>query len=1540
MTKPKQQPKKPRRWRRWLIAIVLVLLAVGVGVWFFATGVARQTIEAQLGELGLGKPNIGGVSIGLNGITANDIEFFKDPNDSQAMMTIDSLNIVHPIAGLVAGDEVFNEIEIAGAMAMIDVAEPQSDEPFDLSSISLPAKSLKIIDSTVVLQQENRTDFTLGDINLAAKSDDETIDVQGTIGQVAGGELVINGSLNPKGKTWNAELVTESVILENGVWQNWPGLPDSLEQQIELDGTLAATVKLNGNEETPLSYHAEVAASKTKLRIPSVDLPVDVQSMNLVARDGVVQYENIVASTDGKDRLTGSGSTTIAGFPLATQFNFDFADLDVATLRKFAEDIPAEVVGRATGKAKGTVDVESSMRITIALDANGRSGSGSYGQIQPDDLTISVAIRPLVFDSEFELETIEGSVVVEATASDLPTRDIFESLDLVDLNKQIGIEATVAGDFRLELPLATADKLETWKMNVAGTAPQGTISGQPVHNISVKANMDAGNLSFSEITAEADPESKSLLNLTVDWPLTPNANHPQFGKLNVAVSEVSPQWLIDFVEEQIKNSSGDQASDAEADLTQGLGELAGAVNFSSQIAIPVETPDLIDQWNVTGTVSDSMVAVEGYQLRDLNSTFSLAEGVFAVEEVGGLFDGGTLQGNGRFNVTTGEIEAANVVGDSVPLKWLASVGSEFSPDLKKVLTDGGFLDSGEAEPLEGALSIGFQLKDTNELGIQNDVAGESDDRAWVISTRVSSNELNIKGERLRNLLIEGEFDAREIKVQNARVDMPDQGKLDLSGNWLIDEGSGQADADWQRIPISWLASFSGTDLEMLAGTTSGKIRLSKTDVPPAEGALPISVTGSVNAAGVALGGFKTRELGFDIRTDGDTLLFENFSADESLRGIDLNGNLKLAEPFNFAINGVVDSLPVSRIFALPSVTEEAGETKEVSGIANAKIEFGGDLTTLEWQTSGNVAITAPRVDGQRLRDIEANWTHSGNDWAGSKAVINAFGGTIELKELVAAPARISVEIADIKASELTSLAALPVELTGTLSGDASLNEWSLAETRWAELNLTGVSAVVGSAEFGDVSAKAELRKQKLTYSLGGRLLNGKLTSEGEADLSTISETGLQDLSFPLEVQLTNGSLNDLYRRSPSLTSLRPLLGTVSANAEVVVRLDSAPTGQGTIRVNDLTWNNELLTREVSTVASLTNDSLQFDNLRVDLKQGEVSGRATLPLAANATGSYQIDVRQFDLQRFIEIVVSDAPSGVGTLDARISGQIGRSVSGQGSLAINRSEVLGLSGRTFRVPVRFQIEPQQQSGRVEFRQSRFQLFGGNVSGRAALEFGRSLNFSTDLRVSRLDTEKLFSTVAGFDDSGQGDLSGRFILRGTAIRSLRDLQGSFTGELDRAQAFQLPLLDTLTTPLGGNQLQTREFDSDEIDLRLNAGKIEVRQLNLSNSLAKVAISGNVFVDGRLDLDVSGRVERFNQPTLIDQFAGSPLSRVGGPTVAVLAEAAEFLSDRLIFLKVGGTISRPQVRPDSGRLLQQETIRYFLRGSQIFPNTEIQNN
>ena len=478
---------------------------------------------------------------------------------------------------------------------------------------------------------------------------------------------------------------------------------------------------------------------------------------------------------------------------------------------------------------------------------------------------------------------------------------------------------------------------------------------------------------------------------------------------------------------------------------------------------------------------------------------------------------------------------------------------------------------------------------------------------------------------------------------------------------------------------------------------------------------------------------------------------------------------------------------------------------------------------------------------------------------------------------------------------------------------------------------------MSETKIGNFTGTADYRDDKLSYGIFGALLGGAFKGEGETVVGTL---GIEEIEFPITFTLTNALLGKLNRKSLALRQLRNLDGNLSALATFVVGLDRPFEGDGRIAVTDAKWSNEILTRSASIHFNVDQERLLLNDVQADLKRGRINASAMIPLNSNLAGSYQCDIRQMDLQRIAAVATQSPVDVEGLFDARFNGQIGTTLSGQGYLGVERASLQGVNGQSIRLPVQFFVSTTSGSGRLELRQSNFRLFDGTASGTAKLSFGTRTSVDADLKLTRIDTGKMMRSLADFDQADQGELNGRLKIKGSNLRSLRDLKGTFTGELQRASAFQFPVLADMARLLAGNQLQNDSFNSENIRLQLDNGRVEVKSLNFASPLANIAITGFMFVDGRLDLSVAGRIERFNQPTLLEELAGSPLTLIRGTPASLLAQAADFISDRVVFLKVGGTARRPQVRVDTRQQLREETIRYFLRGSQILPTSRLGNN
>lgn len=1546
--------RRPRRWVAWLAIILFVLFIAGIVAWMFVKSFVETKIQTQLADLNLGETKIGNISVGTGGVTAHNIQFKLNPEDDAPWLKVGRMNINHPIGELASGATTFNEIELNGAKATISVDQllqltstTEANAEFDLSQLELPAEKISVNDSNFQIQSDDQSLLVTG-VDLQIQQENETQNISGGIEDFMGGTWQIDGEINPAENTYAANLSTDDLQLDNQQWQSLPYVPKNLRKYFTASGVIDINADIRGNVDNPLAVNGTAKVESLDLNLPSFNLPVTVNHADLVFDLNQITANNLDATIDGQDRLAGTATTTISSFPITTEFDTQFKQLSVESLRQIVPAIPEILTARADGSATGSVIVAADTRTTIAIDANGRTASAKYGELQASSSQTSVVIESLVFDAQQKYESISGRVSVDAEAARQSLSNVFTTFDIKALYDQLDLDGDVTGGAKIDLPLATIGDLKTWGLEVSGVMPEGKLANQTVQNANVTGRLNRGVLELSPLTATAidadapSPLSKEIndseingsqINADVAWPLVVDTNAAT-GTVVLSGKNVPTHWAVGLIQNQIYNATGHHLVDESSQLAERIAKLGGDVNFNAQLNIPADTPEAIARWTATGTIEDSRLIVQQQSLNNLSTDIGLANSKLTLSNVSGAFPrGGFLSGDATIDLAETAEHQFNIDAQKVPLLWLITVAknasTEFADQLKSIAQvneDKNFT----ADNTAGDLDIKANFATLPADG----------PTPWTADLNVQSSELRMFGERFRNVNIQANSDSQNLIVKELKTNFGKRGLIEGALRWNLDRNAGDGNLNWKSLSIQTIAQAAKIEGVPVTGVTDGRLMLTSQDPESPEidqTVLPVKVEGQIAAINLTAAKIRVKPFKFNVATRGDKITLENFRTENEAIDFDLTAEVDLRKPYSFRSDGALGKLQLSRLLKQSSVIQKEGEVVDVSGILSGDFHFSGQLAPFDIRTYGKLKVKNPSYHNKPYGDIVVDWDHLGNDWKKSKLLLTAFGGEVKMVELTQQPQRIAVNISNIDAVQVTSLFNLPIGLTGKLEGEASLNDWDITETRWADLELRGSSMLVSEVEIGNFTATGDYRSDKLTYGIDGALLGGKFVGEGQTE---VGEKRLEKIEFPIEFQLNNALLKTLSRRSNTFRSLRKLDGKLSATAQFIVGLDRPFEGDGRIAISDAKWSNELLTQAASIHFHLADGRMVFNDVQADLKRGNIKASGVIPYNSNLAGSYECEIRQMDLGR-IAAIISDEPLDVeGQFDARINGQIGKTITGQGYVGVDRASLHGVNGQSVRLPIQFSVSTANGSGRAELRRSTFRLFDGSASGTAKVTFGSRMSMDADLKLTRIDTGKMMRSLADFDQADQGELNGRLKIKGSGVRSVRDLKGSFEGELERTSAFQLPVLADMARVLAGNRLQNDDFSSEDIRLQLDNGRVEVKSLNFSSSLANVAITGFVFLDGRLDLGVAARIERFNQPTLLEELAGSPLALIRGTPASFFAQAADFISDRVVFLNVGGTVNRPQVRVDTRQQLREETIRYFLRGSQILPIDQLRNN
>ena len=874
---------------------------------------------------------------------------------------------------------------------------------------------------------------------------------------------------------------------------------------------------------------------------------------------------------------------------------------------------------------------------------------------------------------------------------------------------------------------------------------------------------------------------------------------------------------------------------------------------------------------------------------------------------------GTLKAEGKFNFETvvnlvsGSMDRIVLDATRFPVRWLAET-------ILRLDTSNEFSNRTGLTPenVNDSLLGFFDAK----IGTTNG----SDSWSW--SAR--SNEISIYGKPFKSVEAIGSF-GQQLYIKRLSSNLPGRGFAKLQGDWCVTNDEGTFDLQWENADLVSLLDRRFKLPESFGAYSNGQLEACFRSKSPV-------FTGLFELIEPKIFGGTWPDQSFDIETVDDRIVFASRSNPAGPSGLLFKGQLEMHAPFSYSVSGGASSMPLSTdVF------------DELSG--RLSTEFSAEGIAEPWQvrSDGKFALKQVSYRREAVSDVNANWHLDSKSLDKQHVVINALGGSISLVGSESGFKEDLTFVADeIDASQLSVLGQLPVSVSGIISGNAVLRNWQSPDDRSVEAKLNSPLVKIGDLRLTGVEGDAKLDcKGQLDYEFNSRVLDGRLRCVG--GLVSVLPSSFLETDFPLEVRLDNARLSPLVQPSlrRQLGILQDLDGRVSAAMKWTIHPGEFPVGTGKVLLNDAKLKNQIFSRAIASDVHLDKGVMRFDNFSADLQQGEISGQATIPLIGTAAGSYQLDVRKFNLGRLVQILLDEPFEADGLLNARLSGRIGQTITGRGTMGLDRAGLFGVADQSMQLPIRYEIQPQSGAAHIEIPRSRFKLFRGNVNGYAKLYVGSRTRLDSKFDVANIDAYNMIHALTGFTGSGNGKLNGHLELSGRNIDSPDDLVGIFQGKLSQSNAFSFPLLDQIGRVFGSaTAWRNRKFESETIDLTLNRGRVEVRNFRLQNSLASIAVTGNAWLSGRLDLDVAARIESLDQPSLLQQFASSPLARVTGSPASFFAQAAEFLSERIIFVDVGGNVSRPQIRLNPGKQLKEEAIRYFLRGSQILPNANGQNN
>lgn len=699
--------------------------------------------------------------------------------------------------------------------------------------------------------------------------------------------------------------------------------------------------------------------------------------------------------------------------------------------------------------------------------------------------------------------------------------------------------------------------------------------------------------------------------------------------------------------------------------------------------------------------------------------------------------------------------------------------------------------------------------------------------------------------------------------------------------------------------------------------------------------------GSFSATGLGVAGVTLDTLSFFWTADGGQLRVQDIDA--RLGDARLTGALQVGmqAPYRFDINLTANDAELARFNALPPGWRLPAR---VGGRVDLTVAGEGTLQPFDFNGKGALDGRNLLVGPLRIDSMQTAWSAAEGMVRLTGLDARLYGGTASGSATVPLDPQKSGEASvtwqDLQAGPITKalIPNLPVEPQAAVNGTARATLGPAdADGRRplsADLTVQAPKIVVGSLTLGSLHLKASDRDGVLSYTMDAALLDGTVMLAGRWNVRN-PQAGPDEG----ELQMRGVQLAPLGQLAGRWPLLRSLSGQVDASARYVhSAADGRPAGEGTFDLMNLRWKNTLLADETRGRIRINGERIAINGLTATWAGGRVRADLLYDVRQPTAGRFTMLVRGAELDRVLALVAPSLRSPViGRIDLQLRGTLGDRWQGEGQIEIGHSKVGSVIVGSLRVPVTLSYDPATGTAQARLRDAVISVAEGRITGSLQLTWSGLLQVEGDLKFSRLDLQTLLRETIGGSPYGRGRISGELTLKGQNVASVRDLSGKLNATLRDVQPHGMPvvsvLLPYLRPALGGGRL----IDEGELKVQFTNGIARVEKLTLSGDALQLYADGTATYPGeRLRLNVIANTRLLGTNRFAAQGLLDALPAVGPTPITLLVEADRFVSDRVIYLRVTGTVHRPTVRIEPVPMLEEEALRFFL-GAAVGPNVPL---
>jgi hypothetical protein len=831
-----------------------------------------------------------------------------------------------------------------------------------------------------------------------------------------------------------------------------------------------------------------------------------------------------------------------------------------------------------------------------------------------------------------------------------------------------------------------------------------------------------------------------------------------------------------------------------------------------------------------------------------------------------------------------------------------------------------------------------------------------DTKAYRLRGDAKMPRLNIAGLEMTDVEAKARYADGVLDLEQLRGRMPPPKDSKAAGTFegdahvqVVPQGELHVKLKVEQIPLGVVLNLLPATKDLATGVLSGDLDARASMATLAE---PSTWRGSAHLSSPAFEvyGLTVRDASATVEAAGGKATLKDFKADVAGTPLTGDGHLDLKGAYMFEAGIHLDRIDLAELNRLaPSFRPPV----EIKGSARLNAGVSGMLKPLTIDTGGVVRATELVAEGVKVDDLSFHWSRADGGLKLASIRARLYDGQVTGSALIPlsddAPGDADLHLRDLNVTALVkSLPSFPVRLEGKVSGEVTGKLAAATPDRpraWTtDVTLTAAKMRVQGIPTEKLKGTIDSRGGKTSYDLEGESLGGTFSIKGslppmgkpkkekpaETDGPGLLQARFQQPEEPAgqgRLTVNNARLSRLWDAYNITGGLAHLRGRFSINLPY---RHSGPTffpvGNGTFRIVNVRWDDELLGDTLQGDVRLSADELQVFNVTGDAAGGLFLGRFVFGLKPNSNSWFDIELQQAEASRVLVPLPAVAAHVSGPVDLNFRGRIGPEWDGGGGATLVRGRVFGLDVTEWRIPMQFRFVPTQGAGELTVRDSHARIAQGRARFESTLNWGNGLRLRGTLLFFQVDLRTLLRHHPELSSYASGRVSGRIDLSGDEMRSVNDLRAVVNARLEQGQALQLPVLRQITPYLRPG-VSSATFQSGDLKGRLAGGVFNIERLTLVGDLLQLFIQGTVTLAGNLNLEVTAQTGLYClNPTRYNNGLGPRIPLVGAIPRLVLYEASSLLANRVVHLRVTGTLHSPIVRLEPIILLTEEAVRFFL--------------